>query len=162
MDFGKLAENKIREAQEQGKFDHLPARGQISFEDESHIPEDMRLAVHMLQSQGLTPDWIAQDKELRQKLDEARVALARAWSWRNRQLGQTLDPTERARIKATWQRARERFEAIVRELNSEIFAFNLRVPSPVVQRRPIRAGEEYRALGITEHEDPSHVTGRLP
>jgi len=148
MGFDKLAENKIREAQEQGVFDHLTRKGQLEFEDESNIPEDMRLALRLLKSQGLTPDWIEQDKCLRQKLDDARAALARAWAWRKQKLAQTIDPSERAGINGEWQRARDRFDAVVQELNAEIFAFNLRAPSPAVQRRPIRSSEEYRALGI--------------
>lgn len=150
MDFGALAENKIREAQQQGVFDHLARKGRLAFEDESGIPEDMRLALRMLKSQGLTPDWIEQDKQLREKLDNARLALARSWAWRKQKLAQTLDPSERGRINDEWQRARARFEAVVQELNAEIFAFNLRAPSPAVQRRPVRSSEEYRALGIEE------------
>lgn len=150
MDFGALAENKIREAQQQGVFDHLTRKGQMEFEDESGIPEDMRLALRLLKSQGLTPDWIEQDKHLRQKLDDARAALARSWAWRKQELAQTIDLSERDRISDEWRRARARFEAVVQELNAEIFTFNLRAPSPAVQRRPIRSSEEYRALGIEE------------
>jgi DnaJ family protein C protein 28 len=148
MDFGTLAENKIREAQQQGVFDHLARKGQMEFEDESGIPEDMRLALRMLKSQGLTPDWIEQDKHLRQKLDDARAALARSWAWRKKKLAQTIDPSERGRVNDEWQRARARFEAVVQEINAEIFTFNLRAPSLAVQRRPVRSSEEYRALGI--------------
>ena len=148
MDFGTLAENRIREAQQQGVFDHLAPKGRLEFEDESSIPEDMRLALRMLKSQGLTPDWIEQDKHLRQKLDDARKALARSWAWRKQKLAQTIDQSERAWINGEWQRARARFDAVVQELNTEIFSFNLRAPSPAVQRRPIRSSEEYRALGI--------------
>ncbi len=148
MNFDTLAENKIREAQQQGVFDHLARKGQLEFEDESGIPEDMRLALRMLKSQALTPDWIEQDKHIRQRLHDARTALARSWAWRKQKLAQTVDLSERAWINAEWQRARARFDAVVQELNAEIFAFNLRAPSPAVQRRPIRSSEEYRTLGI--------------
>ena len=150
MNFDKLVENKIREAQEQGVFDNLARKGQLDFEDESSVPEDMRLAMRMLKSQGLTPDWIEQDKGMRKKLDDARVALARSWNWRKQKLAQTADPSERAHVDDEWRRARDRFEVVVKELNAEIFTFNLRAPSLTVQRRPIRSSEEYRALGVAE------------
>jgi hypothetical protein len=91
MDVDRLVESKIREAQEQGLFDNLAPRGQLGFEDESGVPEDMRMAFRMLKSQGMAPDWIEQDKALRSRMDEARQALARTWAWRRRQLNQATD-----------------------------------------------------------------------
>ncbi|MBW2204636.1 MAG: DUF1992 domain-containing protein [Deltaproteobacteria bacterium] len=42
--FQKIAEKRIKEAQERGDFDDLPGHGEpMNIEDDSHIPEDMRL-----------------------------------------------------------------------------------------------------------------------
>ena len=80
MDVDKLVEQKIRDAQAAGDFDRLPKTGQVGFDDEDGVPEDMRLAHHLLKSQGFVPDWIDQDKMLRARWMEARQDIARSWA----------------------------------------------------------------------------------
>ena len=148
MDWGKLVEQKIREAQEAGDFDRLPRKDKLNLDEENGVPEDMQLAYHLLKSQGFAPDWIEQDKALRARLDEARQSIARTWLWCQRELAQASDAHERSRAGEEWKRARAKFEAVLEELNREVFLHNLRVPSIQLQRRPLRASEEYQALGI--------------
>jgi DnaJ family protein C protein 28 len=148
MDWGKLVEQKIRAAQEAGDFDGLPSKGRLNLTEENDVPEDMRLAYHLLKSQGFAPDWIEHDKALRERLDEARQAIARAWLWYQHKLAQAPDASERDMADDEWRLARTQFEAALQELNREVFLHNLRVPSAQLQRRPLRASEEYEALGI--------------
>ena len=151
MDWGKLVENKIREAQESGEFDRLPKKGALDYSDEQGIPEDMRMAWRLLKGQGFAPDWIEQDKALRNKLDQARQAVARSWLWYQAKLSQSPIADERRWLDDEWRRARERFVAAIADLNKELFNYNLRVPSIQLQRLPLRLSEEYKALGIKEH-----------
>ncbi|HSW61910.1 MAG TPA: DnaJ family domain-containing protein [Dissulfurispiraceae bacterium] len=52
----KLAEQRIREAIETGEFDNLKNTGKpIVFEDETFIPEDLRLAYRILKNAGCIP-----------------------------------------------------------------------------------------------------------
>jgi hypothetical protein len=52
----KIAEQKIREAQERGEFDDLPGKGRpLELEDMSGVPEDMRMAYKMLKNAGCAP-----------------------------------------------------------------------------------------------------------
>ncbi|HEY3341950.1 MAG TPA: DUF1992 domain-containing protein [Anaerolineae bacterium] len=148
MDWDRLVEQKISAAQEAGDFDRLPRRGQLDLAEENGVPEDMRLAYHLLKSQGFTPDWIEHDKALRARLDEARQAVTRAWQWYQRKAAQAPNAHERGLANEAWKRARTQFEATLQELNREVFLHNLRVPSMQLQRRPLRASEEYRALEI--------------
>jgi hypothetical protein len=54
--FARLAENRILEAIEAGEFDHLEGRGQpLKFEDESHIPPELRLAYKILKNADCLP-----------------------------------------------------------------------------------------------------------
>ena len=148
MDWGKLVEEKIRDAQKAGDFDSLPKLDQLNLDDEKGVPEDMQLAYHLLKNQGFAPQWIEQDKALRAKLDEARQTIARSWLWYQGKLAHNPTPQERTLAAETWQRAREKFEQVLQELNREVFLHNLRVPSLQLQRRPLRVSEEYQALGI--------------
>lgn len=150
MDWGKLVEQKIREAQESGDFDRLPKPGALDYSDEQDIPEDLRMAYHLLKTQGYAPDWIQADKALRMRLDQARQAIARSWLWYQAKISESPLADQRRMLDADWQRARERFETAVAELNQEVFNHNLRVPSMQLQRLPLRLSEEYKALGIKE------------
>ncbi len=52
----RIAERKIREAIDNGEFDHLENAGRpIVFEDETFIPEDLRLAYRMLKNANCIP-----------------------------------------------------------------------------------------------------------
>lgn len=148
MDLGRLIEKKLQEARESGAFDRLPRKGRLDLGDDDHLPEDERLAMHLLKSNGFLPEWIEEDKALREKVHAARAALVRAYARRERQLAISADAGDRARAAEDWGAARARFEASIAEINRDIFHFNLRAPSLAVQRMPLRASEEYRTLGI--------------
>ena len=54
--FERIAENRIREAIEAGEFDNLQGKGQpLTFEDESYIPPELRLAYKILKNADCLP-----------------------------------------------------------------------------------------------------------
>jgi hypothetical protein len=54
--FARIAEQRIREALENGEFDNLRGQGKpIIFEDETWIPEDLRMAYRFLKNAGCIP-----------------------------------------------------------------------------------------------------------
>jgi hypothetical protein len=66
----KIAERKIKEALENGEFDLLPGRGEpLPLEDDSHVPEDLRLAYKVLKNADCLPPEIELRKEIRQMED---------------------------------------------------------------------------------------------
>ena len=71
----KLAEEKIREAMDEGVFDNLPGKGKpLDLEEDGAVPEDMRLAFKILRNAGCLPIEMEVRKEiysLRQLLKEA-------------------------------------------------------------------------------------------
>jgi hypothetical protein len=73
MDFiQRIAEDRIRAAQEEGEFDNLPGNGKpLPLEDESGIPEDMRLAFKILKNAGCLPV----EMELRKEVYNIRQLL---------------------------------------------------------------------------------------
>lgn len=146
MNLGRLIEQKLKEAHEAGKFDNLPRKGRLDLSEDDGVPEDERLAMHLLKSNDFLPAWIEEDKALRDKLAEARSALYRAYAWRRRRLAQATQASERNRIEREWERARTKFERDVEEINRDIFHFNLRAPSSAVHRLPLRLQEEYARL----------------
>ncbi len=66
MDFLKrIAEERIREAIERGEFDNLPGRGKpLRLDDDSSVPEDLRMAYRILKNTGYLPPELELKKEI--------------------------------------------------------------------------------------------------
>lgn len=101
--FEKIAEEKIREAMEQGVFDDLPNKGKpLKLEDLSWVPEDLRLAYKILKNAGCIPPEI----EIRREIIDLKELL------------KTIDDDEE-RIKK------------IRELNFKMLKFNIERKRPL-------------------------------
>jgi hypothetical protein len=66
MDFlHRIAEDRIRAAQDEGVFDNLPGKGKpLILDDDSAVPEDMRLAFKILKNAGCLPVEMEMRKEI--------------------------------------------------------------------------------------------------
>jgi len=65
--FRKLAEQKIREAEERGDFKDLPGKGKpLPPDDWERVPEELRLAYKLLRNAGFTPPELEIKKEIAQ------------------------------------------------------------------------------------------------
>jgi hypothetical protein len=63
--FSRIAEQRIREALENGEFDNLKGQGKpIIFEDETWIPEDLRMAYRFLKNAGCIPPELEERNEV--------------------------------------------------------------------------------------------------
>ena len=93
--FQKVVEERILEAQRAGAFDHLPGKGKpLELEDWSGVPEDLRVAYHILKNAHILPP----EADLRKQIhtlqdllkyveDEGgRKALAKSIHWKVIQL----------------------------------------------------------------------------
>ena len=71
--FEKIVEERIRRAIEQGEFENLPGSGRpLPLENDSHIPEDLRLAYKILKNAECLPPEI----ELRKDIERTEDLLA--------------------------------------------------------------------------------------
>ena len=62
----KIAEERIREAMERGELDNLEGKGKpLNLEDDSHLPEDLRLAYKILKNANCLPPELELRKEIR-------------------------------------------------------------------------------------------------
>src|SRR6266540_6048385 len=89
--FQRIAEQRILEAQRNGDFDNLPGKGKpLVLEDLSTVPEDLRIAYHLLKNAHVLPPEAELQKEihtLRDLLkyiedDGERKALAKEIEWK--------------------------------------------------------------------------------
>ncbi|MCU0559236.1 MAG: DUF1992 domain-containing protein [Desulfobacterales bacterium] len=71
--FEKIVEERIRRAQERGEFQDLDGSGKpLEISDDSHIPEDLRLAFKILKNAECLPPEI----ELRKEIEKTEDLLA--------------------------------------------------------------------------------------
>jgi hypothetical protein len=95
--FEKIAEKKILEAIAQGLFDDLPNKGKpLKIENDSWVPEDLRLGYKILKNAGCIPP----EMEIRKEIIDLKELL------------KTIDDDE-VRIKK------------IRELNFKLLKFNI-------------------------------------
>jgi len=95
--FQRLAEERILRAQQEGAVDSLPGKGKpLNFEDDSGVPEDLRLTYNILRNSHCLPI----EMELRKDIYSLRQLLNAA-----------IDPSERRQLR--------------RELNLLILNLNL-------------------------------------
>lgn len=89
--FWRIAEEKILEAQRRGVFDNLPGKGKpLQLEDLSWVPEDLRIAYHVLKNAHVLPPEVELLKDIRTLEDllrhveegEERRALAKSLRWK--------------------------------------------------------------------------------
>ncbi len=70
LGFQKIIEKRIQEALNRGDFDDLPGRGEpLQVEDDSRVPEDLRLAYKILKNANCLPPELDLRKEIRQMED---------------------------------------------------------------------------------------------
>jgi DnaJ family protein C protein 28 len=132
-----LVERRIQEAMAEGAFDHLPGKGKpLKLNRNPYLVPGQDLAFGLLKNNGLAPEWIERDKEIRQELEAARQELRLARS--RRQAGLAGD--------TTWQAALAHFEVRLAKLNRKIDDFNLIVPVVSKQRLRLRLASELRRL----------------
>ncbi|MCL5966182.1 MAG: DUF1992 domain-containing protein [Deltaproteobacteria bacterium] len=98
-----LAEEKIREAMARGEFDNLPGAGKpLVLDDDSMVPEDLRVASWVLKNAGCIPP----ELELRKEIITLKGLLRAA-----------RDSEEKTRV--------------FRELNAKLLRFNLTRKRPL-------------------------------
>lgn len=132
-----LIEQRIQEAIENGEFDNLRGRGKpLFFHTNPYLDRSQELAFGLLQNNGMTPDWIERDKEIRRELTGVRDKLRLAWQHYQ------ANPAS----KATWEAAVARFSEALVKLNHKIDHFNLIVPILTNQRFRLRLEDELRRI----------------
>jgi hypothetical protein len=107
-----IADRKVQEAMEGGAFENLEGAGQPIREDVNPYEDPaQRMAHRLLKNAGITPDWIAEGRDLDRDIDRMRADVP------------LVSSEERRRRIA--------------ELNRRIAIFNLKTPVRSAQKLPI-------------------------
>ncbi|MBX5451816.1 DUF1992 domain-containing protein [Thermogemmatispora sp.] len=145
--FRDYVEDKIRDAQERGLFDHLPGLGKPLRLDENPYARDKELAYHLLKSNGFAPQEVELAKEIRSELQQADARLARLRERRQRLARRRVPPfpSEKRAFNAALAQALRDYEATLRELNRKILTLSLMVP-PAMHMNMVDVESKVRAF----------------
>ncbi len=163
----RIAENRIREADEEGKFDNLPGMGRpISFTDDSVVPPTQRAAVKLLKNAGVLPEWAQLQRDIMQEQravtllpDELAQAAAR---FASKEKGSNTDLATRYTEWRTQQR--DRFASRVKACNHMVLKLCMVGPQHAVVVHPLNTRqllEEFDQL-VPLHIDSSQLPTSKP
>ena len=103
-----IADRKIREAMEEGAFEHLEGAGRpLDLTENPFEDRSMRMAHRLLRNNGFAPPWIEEAREIE---------------------------AERRRLEACPDTASEDFVGRVAALNRRILCYNLKAPVGILQK----------------------------
>ncbi len=125
-----LADQRIREAMEQGAFDNLPNAGKPLDLDENPHAKDRAMAFHVLKSGGALPRELELGKEADADQAQAERLLAELRHRRDTLAGKRFVTVRDQRAyNIHRQHARDRYAALLGEMRSRILTLNISAPA---------------------------------
>ena len=145
----RVAEGKIQEGIEEGKFDNLPGKGKpVVIEDDTSTPQHVRIANRVLKNAGVAPEWI----QIRQDILEERKAVSALFARLERE-----SAARRSRITSTdpedayflrcleWhQRSRNEYFNRLKSVNTSILKYCMCAPQTAEPFTPYSIEKEMR------------------
>ena len=132
-----LADERIREAMAQGAFDNLPNAGKPLPLDDNPYAGDRAMAFRVLKSHGALPRELELGREADAEMAQAERLLLEL---RHRRDTLTTKRIVTARDRRAYNialaKARERYEAILREARNRILTLNISAPPALHREMP--------------------------
>jgi hypothetical protein len=146
-----VADRKIREAMDEGKFDNLPGKGQpLVFEDDPLTPPHLRLANRILKNAGALPEWVQVQKDIDQMCQETtalRERLCAEHQERATRLAGRPDTHPEVQAFAVWHaKSRALYQRHLKSVNTAILKLSLLAPRGANGRAPYRIELEMAAF----------------
>lgn len=147
----QVAERKIQEAIDEGKFDNLPGKGEpIVFTDDPMTPPHLRLANRILKNAGVLPEWMQLQQEIhseRKEVAALRSRLAREHPVRRSRVAALPSDHVAVRQFAEWQtKSRAAYQRRIKEVNTMILKFTMMAPASATPFLPYKMAEEMAAF----------------
>jgi hypothetical protein len=133
VSFDKIAEEKIREAIDQGAFSNLGGEGKRLKSLDDDFAGDDWIGLHVLQQNGFLPEWLELRKQVHIERPKVKAAM-QEWERAIEAAGSAYHPL------AT--RAGENYRKAARAVNDMIDLHNIRCPS--IQLELVRFREDAR------------------
>ena len=144
---GRIAERKIQEAIEEGKFDNLPGKGKpLVFDDDPATPPHLRMANKVLKNAGVLPDWVQVQKDIVSEREEAakqRARLIKENLARRARVANLPASHPYVTQHAEWHaKGRAAYLRRLKSVNTSILKFSMLAPSTAAPFFPYRIETE--------------------
>ncbi len=150
---GKIAERKIQEGIEEGKFDNLPGMGKpLELEEAGSLPLDVRMANKVLKNAGVLPEWIQVRHEItaeREEMARYKERMAAENTKRRARLEPQKLPADHAAVRqfAEWHtRCRDNYLRRIKHFNTSVLKFSILAPSTAAPFRSLKVDPEMEAF----------------
>jgi DnaJ family protein C protein 28 len=123
-------DQQIHEAQERGEFDNLPGTGKPLNLDQNPYSGDKTMAYSLLKQNGYAPPEVELAKEIRTRFEKAQQKLEKLRQQRKNLRSRHISPfeSEKRAFNNTVEKATERYDHLLRDLNRKILNLNLMTP----------------------------------
>lgn len=144
----KVAEHKIQEAIDEGKFDNLPGKGKpLVFDDDPMTPAHLRLANKVLKNANVLPEWMQAQHDLNAEQQEVNRLLERTRH-------EYITRREKSEVSARaahqfteWHtKTRTDYLRLLKSVNTGILKLSLTAPSTVQPGKPYKVDQEMEAF----------------
>jgi len=161
LDFmGRIAEGKIQEAMEEGKFDNLPGKGKpIVFDDDPMTPPHLRMVNRILRNANVLPEWMQIfrdiETERKQLLELHRKVIRENGKWAARLARQPQMPGVAHQYSLWHAKARSDYLKLLKSINSSILKFTLVAPSTA---QPMASHKIDAEMAVFDADVLSHLS----
>jgi hypothetical protein len=153
-EFANLVSKRIEEAMRRGDFDNLKGRGKpLPIENDPFVPEEQQMAFKLLKNNDMTPNWIAERKEMLRAMEAWREEFQRVVGEANRAWIAASSDERRVQIRERWELWLARWEDEIVELNRRIGLFNLVQPIRHLEIFKLHLDDELRKVGMARTLD---------
>jgi hypothetical protein len=137
----QIIRQMMDKAQSEGAFNEAEFHGKpLDLSENPFVPEDQRMAYKIMKDNDVVPEWIGDNREIREAINAARRELERSHARFQdtlRKLANRVDVDAiyaRHAAHGNWDIARERFRQEGARINKLIETYNFRVPISQLQR----------------------------
>lgn len=146
-------DKQVREVIGDGNSSNLPGSGKpLKLEDDSHVPEDMRLANKIMRDNNVIPGWITLGQEIDRSqqtiLDKLSRTYAR-YTERIQTAEQSAEKKAEADARLSWEQSRRRLESEFEKHNRTVLNYNLTIPPGIHPKMILRFEQELKKLGTS-------------
>lgn len=153
-EWADLVTNRIEEAIRRGDFDNLAGHGKpLRLEEDPFVPEGQQMAYRLLKNNDMTPNWIAERKEMLRAIETWREQFRRIVGEAHAAWVAAASDERRVQVRQSWERWIIRWEDEIRELNRNIGTFNLKQPITHLEIFKLRLDDELRKVGMARTLD---------
>lgn len=137
----QIIRQMMDKAQNEGTFNESDFHGKpLDLSENPFVPEDQRMAFKIMKDNDVAPEWVGDNKAIRDAIDAARAELERSYRRFQdtlRRLANRIDVDAiyaRDAAYRNWNAERERFRKGGAQINKLIETYNFRVPVSQLQR----------------------------